>query len=190
VAQIDDRLMTALKQARLAESAHREALISLADAEGLRLRVLQEDVEEALAGQPLAAGLLDLALAPGEKPKLWIDLISFVTMAEDSPTYRFIEEGRGEAQVRFETRERSAMADFVVRHIAHRLVARERLAAAMDRAGQASAGAPAAAAPAVADSSLAGGYSAAALIYAWTSGFALAFIALGIAYIILKRLVF
>lgn len=190
LAEKDDRLAPALKQARLAAAAHREALLSLADVEALRLRVLQEDVEEALVGQPLAAGLLDLSVVPGEPPRLWVDLISHVRLAEDGRTFQLIEEGRGEAALLFASADRDAMAGFVLRHMAHRMVARERLAAAMDRTRATVPAAGESPAREREDSSLRGGYSAAALVYAWVSGFALALILLGIAAILLEKLRF
>ena len=188
MAQSDDRLIHALKAARAADSAHREALLNLSDAKALRLRLLQEDVEEALAGQPLAAGLMDLAVAPGETPHLWIDLVSRVVMEPDPATFRFVEEGRGVLLNLFETPDREAMAAFILRHLAQRIVTRERLLAAAGRAGGAGAERAAGEPAASPDSSLRGGYSAAALIYAWASGFALGFMLLAIAAILLGKI--
>ena len=82
------------------------------------------------------------------------------------------------------------MAGFVLRHMAHRMVARERLAAAMDRTRATVPAAGESPAREREDSSLRGGYSAAALVYAWVSGFALALILLGIAAILLEKLRF
>ena len=109
---------------------------------------------------PEARELFDLALVPGEPPKLWIDLISFVVMEPDHRTYRFLQDRQDRRDILFESADRELMAAAIRRHMAHRLVARERQIRCR------AAGSPPP------------GYSSASLILAWVSGFAFGALAL------------
>jgi hypothetical protein len=161
-AQDDGGLRQALREARLAEAAHYDAALALRDSKTLRLHLLQDELVPLVRSSPDAAALFDLALVPGEPPKLWIDLISHVVMEPDHRTYRLVEDRRDGKDVLFETTDRAEMAAEVRRRMAHRLVARARQAAAPAM--------PAEPAPI--------GYSQTALVLAWTSGFAFGALAL------------
>lgn len=156
----DGGLRQSIRQARLAEAAHFEAALELRDAKSIRLQLLKDDLAPAVASSPAATELFDLALVPGEPPKLWIDLISHVIMEPDHRTYRLVQDRQDSREILFESSDRNSMAEFIRRHMAHRLVARERQAAAVMPAAELA------------------GYSTASLILAWTSGFALGALAL------------
>ena len=160
----DGGLKSALRQARLAEAAHFEAALGLRDSKSIRLQLLKDDLAPAVASSREAAELFDVALVPGDPPRLGLDLITAVVMEPDHRSYRMIQDRQDGRELLFESEDRAAMADFARRHMAHRLIARERRVAAITPA------APAA------------GYSTGSLILAWTSGFAFgALILLGIA---------
>ena len=162
-ATISDRdgLTGALREARQAEAAHFEAALELRDSKSLRLQLLKDELLPVVDASPEARELFDLALIPGEPPKLWIDLISFVVMEPDPRSYRFLQHRQDRREILFESADRELMAAAVRRHMAHLLVARERQAAAT---------APAPVPPA--------GYTSASLILAWVSGFAFGALAL------------
>jgi len=167
----DDGLKQALRQARLAEAAHHEAALDLRDAKSIRLQLLKDDLSPALASSE-ARELFDLALVPGEPPKLWIDLITHVVMEPDPRTYRLEQDRQGARELLFETASRTEMAEQVRLHMAHRLVARERQIAT----------------PAVPVA--ASGYSAGSVILAWVAGFSLGALTLLLAAIYLEKLKF
>jgi hypothetical protein len=157
-------LRQALREARLAEAAHFEAALDLRDSKSIRLQLLKDDLAPVIQSSAAAAELFDLALVPGEPPKLWIDLISYVVMEPDPRSYRLLQDRQDSRETLFESANRLEVADFIRRHMAHRLIARERQAAS------------AALSPTLK------GYSTASLILAWTSGFALgALVLLGLA---------
>jgi hypothetical protein len=167
----DQGLNGALRQARLAEAAHFEAVLDIRDAQTLRLQVLKDELAPAILGNSEAASFVDLALVPGDPPRLWIDLITSIVMAPDPRTYRLVQDGPGGRQTLLETADRAEMIERVKQHIAHRVIARER-----EKTGIA------AAKPKVI------GHSNAALILAWLLGFAIGVMALFIAGILISRL--
>ena len=156
-----DALAGALREARQAEAAHFEATLELREAKALRLQLLKDDLMPLVQASAEARELFDLVLLPGEEPKLWVDLISFVVMEPDHRIYRFLQHRQDRREILFETPDREVMAAALRRHMAHLLVARERQ----------SVSAPA---PAMAIS----GYSASSIMLAWVAGFAFGALAL------------
>lgn len=160
VVQDGDAMVVALREARLAEAAHFEAAQDLRDSKSLRLQILKDDLLPAVQASPEARALFDLTLLPGDPPKLWVDLTSYVVMEPDHRTYRFLQDRQDAREVLFETADRDAAAAAVRRHMAHRLVARERQAASpLPVAGPA-------------------GYGVASLALAWLSGLSLGALAI------------
>ena len=159
VRQDRDGLGDALREARLAEAAHFEAALDLRDSKTLRLQILKDELLPATQETPEARELFDLTLIPGEPPKLWVDLTSYVVMEPDHRTYRVLQDRQDSRDILFEGIDREQAAAAIRRHMAHRLVARERQSAAL----------PSIPGP---------GYSSATLILAWVSGFAFGALAL------------
>ena len=166
-------LSRALRKARLAEAAHFEAVLGIKDSKSLRLQVLKDEIAPVIAATPEAANVFDLALVPGEPPRLWIDLISFVVMEPDYRTYRLQQDNQGGREALFETADRTEMVNYLESYLAHRLIARERQIVRAAPVSQ-----PAAR------------YSTGAIIYAWFNGFILGLLALLVAAISLGKLKF
>jgi hypothetical protein len=172
VAEFDD-LSGALRKARLAEAAHFEAVLGIRDSKSLRLQVLKDELSPLVAATPEAPKIFDLALVPGEPPRLWIDLISSIVMEPDYRTYRLVQDNQTGREVLFESAERAEMLNYLKAYLAHRMIARERMVSSV---------------PVVSRESL--GYSTGAIIYAWLSGFMLGLLALLVAAISLGKLRF
>ena len=166
----DPGFQLTLREARIADSAHFEAALDIRDAKTLRLQVLKDDLWVTVAGNPDMRSVFDLALVPGEPPKLWIDLISAVIMEPNPRTYRLIQDTQSGRDIVHETEDRAEMAEKVKQLMAHHLIARERRLAAT----------PAMRAPVQ-------GHSSAALILAWLSGFSIGVLALFIIGIVLDK---
>jgi len=156
-------MSAALRQARLAESAHFDAAADIRDAKSLRLNVLFDEVRPQLADLARRSeGFIDPLVAPGEPPRLWIDMVAYVLMEPDPRTYRFQRDTAGGHEILLETRERGEMRDKIIAYAAHRIVERERQFATDERSRQ----------PVYRT------YGAAALFLAWLAGFCLGVLAL------------
>ena len=69
----------------------------------------------------------DFGMSHGGKPRLWIDMTSFVSMGLDNTTYRFLKDTRMGRIVLAETTDQSHLADIVSDYVAERIVERERM---------------------------------------------------------------
>jgi hypothetical protein len=151
----DDRSFEdALRRARLAQSAHFDALADIRDAQTLRLQALRDDLAPLVEGNARVKDFVDLALIPGDPPRLWIDLVTYAVMGPDPRTYSLIQDRSGQESL-FSSRDRSEMVKYIGERLANRLVERER----MLQPGN--------------NRQLIVGHSSAALLLAWLSGFCL-----------------
>lgn len=120
------RLDKALRQARLVEAEHLDALFDIRDAKQLRLVTLKDELEREIAGRREARDLFDISIVLGEPPRLWIDMISYVAMEPDPRTYRLVQDTRDGRLVLFESSDRAETVERLVQYMAHRMVERER----------------------------------------------------------------
>jgi hypothetical protein len=157
-----DAFGKALRKARLAEAFHLDALSQVKDARSLRLLALRDEILPLLQAHPLAQDYVELAIAPGDTPRLWIDLITSVVIAPDTQTYRLEQDRDGRRDVLFESESLPDMRDQLLATIAHRVIARTRSAAATG----------------IMPSTPQQGYSFWEMVYVWSTGVALGILAL------------
>lgn len=136
-------LTAALRRARIDNAEHSGALADLRGAEIARLEILRDALEPVLAQVPADCDLFDVAVSPGERPRLFIDQIGFVEMGRDRRTYRFLQDTRHGRITIGESDDVENVVEAVATYIAHRLIEREK-ALAVDYASGASAAAHAA----------------------------------------------
>ena len=164
----------ALREARLASAAKLDAVLGVADARALRLDALRAELAPIFDTNSDAKALFALNVQAGETPKLWLDLISSVVMEPDPRTYRLIQDQDNRRETLFETDDIMAMSACIVKYLAHRLVAHEKMARGV--------------------SPLPGkfqkSYSAIDLIYVWITGAALGVLGLMIVGMLLGKLSF
>ena len=160
VRQDRDGLADALREARLAEAAHFEAALDLRDSKSLRLQLLKDDLLPAVQSSPEAQDLFDLSLCRAIRRTVGrSDLLCGDGAGPPHLPLAAGPAGRAATSCsRAGDRDEAAAA--IRRHMAHRLVARERQSAT---AG-AGLGPPDTAPP--------------SLILAWASGFAFGALAL------------
>jgi hypothetical protein len=82
-------LSAAIRQARVENAARAEAIADLHELEIGRLKALESALKPVIDQVPPDVDLFDLALAPGEHPRLFLDMIAFVDMTHDKRAYRF-----------------------------------------------------------------------------------------------------
>lgn len=119
-------LKNVLRKARLDEAERSDVVADLRGAEQARLEILAEALEPVLAQVPDAVDMFDTGVVPGERPRLFIDVIGFVEMGEDKRTYCFVQDTRHGRVKAGETARLEKMVDIVTEYIARRLMERER----------------------------------------------------------------
>jgi len=119
-------LSAALRRARLDNANRSEALSDLRGGEIVRLEVLRDAIEPVLTQLPDDCDLFDVAIAPSERPRLFIDQLGFIEIGRERRVYRFLQDTRhGRIQV-CESEKPAAMVEAVTAYIAHRLIEREK----------------------------------------------------------------
>ena len=116
----------AIRKARTVQADRSDVIVELQAAEAARLELLAEELEPVFAQLSSSGGQFECNIVPGNPPRLWIDMISYVAMAADKRTYRFVCDSRSGRKVLIESSSVSEVADFITDYIAHRVVERER----------------------------------------------------------------
>ena len=124
-------LTAAIRVARVEEAERSHALGELRGAEIARLDLLRESIAPVLSQVPAEVDMFDVGLSPGEHPRLFIDMISFIEMGRDRRTYRFLQDTRNGRVLLAESDALTPMTDAVTRYIARRLVEREQTLASL-----------------------------------------------------------
>lgn len=119
-------LRLALRKARVEEAERSEVIAELRGAETARLEMLEEELRPALADIPPDVDMFDVGITPGDRPRLFIDMIGFVEMAHDRRTYRFIQATRYGRVVIAESERIEPIVGAIVDYVARRLIEREK----------------------------------------------------------------
>lgn len=122
-------LKDAMRTLRVGEAERAGVVVALRDAEMARLTLLKDRIDPVIAQVPAEIDIFDIGLTPGDPARLWVDMISFVEMARDKRTYRFLQDTRLGRSVIMETDRVDEVAEAVTAYIAQRLIERERMLA-------------------------------------------------------------
>ncbi len=132
-------LNAALRRARGETAAQTGALADLRAAEIARLEILREQLEPVLAQLPRDCDMFDVAVSPGERPRLFIDQIGFVEMGRDRHNYRFLQDTRhGRIEI-CESAKLETMVEALTAYMAHRMIEQEKALASDYASGKATA---------------------------------------------------
>lgn len=123
--KIPPSLKTAVRKARVEQAERSDVVHELRRAELARLEMLHDAFKPILAQVPANVDLFDCGVAPGERPRLFVDMISFVEMAHDKRTYRFVQETRNGRVTLWESDRLEPIVDAMTDYVARRLVERE-----------------------------------------------------------------
>lgn len=132
-------LKAAVRRARVESAEQSGAVDDLREAEIVRLQMLEEALRPVLDQAPEGVDLFDAGIVHGERPRLFIDMISFVDLGHDRRTYRFFQDTRHGRVMIAESSQVDKMLSALTNYIARRLVEREQ-ALASDWRSQSSPG--------------------------------------------------
>lgn len=119
-------LTTALRRARLENAERTDVVTDLRSAEMTRLEILREHLQPVFDEVPGDCDFFDPGLAPGDKPRLFIDMVAFVEMARDRRSYRFLQDSRVGRTTLSESERLETTVRAVTDYIARRLIEREK----------------------------------------------------------------
>lgn len=122
----DRRLQDALVAARDQQAARFDAIEEVRALEAARLQALCDELAPVFDDIPEGNTLFVCQVVPGDPPRLWIDLLSYVAIDADGRTFRFVMNAREGREVLAETAEISEISAHVIGYIAHRLIDLER----------------------------------------------------------------
>jgi hypothetical protein len=125
-------LKAAVRRARLEDAERSSVSAELRGAELARLEMLDEVLQPVFAQLPREADLFDQGLVPGEKPRLFVDMVAFVEMARDRRTFRFLQDTRSGRVLLAESEKVDAVAEAVTAYLGRRLVEREKALASTE----------------------------------------------------------
>ncbi len=113
---------TAMREARLAEAAHLEAVIRAQDAGALRLDLLRSRLLDSLPADSTLRQSMDLRLPPDFPPRLFLDLTRSVAMAPDGRSFLLEEDHEDHRTVLATEASVEDMVREVLRLEAHRTI--------------------------------------------------------------------
>jgi hypothetical protein len=137
---VSPSLQQAVRRARVESAEQSEVVDDLHQAEVTRLELLAEAVRPVLDQTPEGVDLFDAGIVFGERPRLFIDMISFVDLGHDRRTYRFFQDTRHGRVLIAESANLDRIVAAMTNYIARRLVEREQ-ALASDWRSRSSSGA-------------------------------------------------
>ena len=126
-------LKAAVRRVRLENAEQSEAVDDLRQAEIVRLELLLEALRPVLDQVPAEVEAFDVGVTHGDRPRLFLDMISFVDLAHDRRTYRFFQDTRHGRVLVAESAQVERVLQAMTNYIARRLVEREQTLAADSR---------------------------------------------------------
>ncbi len=119
-------LKEALDYAKNREADRLDVVVDMKAAEQARLELLAKELQPVFDEIEDADQRFDFALSKGERPRLWVDMTSFVAMGHNKRSYRFLKDTRMGRIVLAETLDMEKAADIVSEYVADKVLERER----------------------------------------------------------------
>lgn len=124
-------LREAIRKARFDEAERLDVTADRRDGEIARLELLKAELETVFAEIPARDDRFNLVLVPSRPARLWIDLFTYAAVDDGSGAYLFVRNSENGRRTLFSSSNVADMADRITRHMAHEIVRRERLEAAL-----------------------------------------------------------
>ena len=129
-------LAASIRQARVENAERADAMAEARELEIVRLKALESALEPVVDQAPQGVDLFDMALTQSEHPRLFLDMIAFIDMAQDKRTYRFFQDTRNGRVLMAESQSPDTIVAAVADYVARRLVERERALTADPRVAE------------------------------------------------------
>ena len=123
IVSLDD----AIREVKIAAADRGDVVVELREAARARLELLADALEETIASIPADDDQFDFAISSGQNPRLFIDATTHVGLTRDRMTYRMARDTRQGRVIMGESRDIKTIADLVTRHVAERVVERQRM---------------------------------------------------------------
>ena len=123
-------LKEAMRQVRLSVAERSDVIVDLREAEVTRLELLYDDMAGLIADLPENDDQFEVTLVPSHPPRLWVDMLAYVTMGRDKHTYQLQRDTRNGREVLSQSTDRADMVDAITDYVAYRLLEREQAFAA------------------------------------------------------------
>lgn len=120
-------LQSALRKAKTRLADNDDVAVQSREMELARLQLLADELYPVMQEIDESDTRFDFGITHGDKPRLWIDMTSFVAVGLDNTTYRFLKDTRMGRVVLAETSDQTRIADIVSDYVAERIVERERM---------------------------------------------------------------
>ena len=119
-------LEDALRRARVEAAEQAGASSTSREVDLARLDMLEDAVRPVIEQAPREANLFDFGKSYGDQPRLFLDMIAFIELAEDHRTYRFFQDTRYGRILIAESARIDTIVAAVTNYVARRLIERER----------------------------------------------------------------
>ena len=120
-------LKTAVDAVRTRQADQRDVVVDLGEAEKARLDLLAFELLPLFEEIDDSDDRFELGVSRGDRPRMWIDMTTFVAMGHDKLSYRLLKDTRMGRIVMAETDDLQKMADFVSDYVAEKVVEREKM---------------------------------------------------------------
>jgi hypothetical protein len=120
-------LEEAIREIRLNAAERGDVVVELREASRARMEMLASALENTIKTVPADDDQFDFAISSGQNPRFFVDATSHVHLGRDRITYRFVRDGRNGRIILAESRDIKVIADRVTRHVAERIVERQRM---------------------------------------------------------------
>ena len=120
-------LANAMNKIRSAQAERDDVVIEMKHTKLSRLELLFEDLQSVIEDIPADNDHFEFAVTKGDKPRLWIDMTTFVRMGADGREYEIVKDTRMGRVILGHGNSRKKIGEHVTSYIAERLLERERM---------------------------------------------------------------
>lgn len=119
-------LKAAIQKARIEDAERSDLAADLRAAEFSRLEMLFKHLVPVFSQLPKEADMFNHGLVPGERPRIYIDMVAFIEMSRDRRTYRLLLDTLSGRQLLGESDDTAIMAEAITNYIGRRIVERDK----------------------------------------------------------------